>query len=98
MRDNHAAFVEANTAVVAVTKDDVEDVMEYCSENEIPFYCVPDPEATIGASYYQRSKLGLMPAIFVIDQSMVIRYVHYGTGMADIPTAAELLEIAKSSR
>jgi len=32
-----------------------------------------------------------MPAEFIIDQSGVIRYLHYGESMSDIPPVDELI-------
>lgn len=98
MRDLNSAFAKAGATVVAVAKDDLEAVTGYWTENRIPFSGVPDPEGTLGARYGQQSKIGLMPAVFVIDRSGVIRFAHYGTGMADIPSAAALLEEVEKSR
>ncbi len=38
-------------------------------------------------------KLGRMPAQMLIDKSGVLRYVHYGHSMADIPTNEEILSL-----
>lgn len=91
MRDNYDKFKAAGVKVVAVANDDLEDVQEYFTENKIPFTCIPDEEAKVGGLYQQQSKFGLMPAVFVVDQGGIIQLAHFGTGMADIPSAQALL-------
>ena len=98
MRDNHAAFVAAGIVVVAVSQDDAEDVNAYWEENRIPFVCIPDPDGVLKALYNQQSKMGPLPALFVIDREGILRLAHYGDGMADIPKSAELLAIAERSK
>jgi peroxiredoxin len=53
----------------------------------------------VADQYYQEVnlfKLGRMPALFVIDQTGLIRYAHYGDSMSDIPTNQEVLELLDS--
>ena len=38
-------------------------------------------------------KLGRMPAQVIVDRAGVVRYVHYGHAMSDIPENTELLEL-----
>lgn len=38
-------------------------------------------------------KLGRMPAQMLIDKSGILRFVHYGGSMADIPPNTEILEL-----
>ena len=98
MRDSYGEFERAGVTVVAVSQDDAEDVNEYWQENRIPFVCIPDPDGKLKGLYHQQSKLGPLPALFVIDREGVIRLAHYGDGMADIPAAAALLEVAAGAR
>jgi hypothetical protein len=41
-------------------------------------------------------KLGRMPAQMLVDQAGILRYVHYGHSMSDIPETAEMLELIDS--
>ncbi len=81
--------------MVAVAKDDLNKVKEYWAEEKIPYLGVPDPSGKIGDLYHQKSKFGLMPAVFVIDRKGVLKMAHYGTGMKDIPTVETLLMTLK---
>ena len=82
---------------VAVSQDDLEDVNEYWSANDIPFRCIPDPEGKLKAMYDQQDTLlAQLPALFVIDTQGVLKLAHYGDGMKDIPTVQELLRIVEN--
>ncbi len=83
--------------MVVVAKDSVKNVQEYWAEESLPYIGVPDPEARIGSLYHQKSKFGLMPAVFVINRDGVLKMAHYGTSMKDIPTVSEILERAQAA-
>lgn len=34
-----------------------------------------------------------MPAVFIIGQDGILRYIHYGAGMDDIPDNGELFQV-----
>jgi len=62
----------------------------------LPFIGCPDKNSEVADKYYQKVnllKLGRMPAEFIIDPEGIIRFVHYGSSMSDIPEPEELLEI-----
>ena len=60
------------------------------------FTGLPDPKASVLKLYGQEVnlfKLGRMPAQLIIDRQGVVRFVHYGHAMSDIPENGELFEI-----
>jgi peroxiredoxin Q/BCP len=62
----------------------------------LPFIGCSDQGSKVAARYYQEVnifKLGRMPAEFIIDPEGMIRFVHYGASMSDIPEPTELLEV-----
>ncbi len=91
MRDSYDKVVKAGAVVVAVSQDDTEDVNEYWTENNIPFLCLPDPQGELKSLYNQQSRMGPLPALFIIDSHGQIVLAHYGDGMKDIPSVNELL-------
>ena len=91
MRDNYARFASSGATVIAVAQDDAEDVNEYWKEESIPFLCLPDPDSVLKNLFHQESKMGPLPAVFIIDTKGTIQFAHYGTGMKDIPTVEDLL-------
>ena len=97
MRDEFAAFQKAGVTVVVVVKDSAADVKEYWAKESLPYIGLPDPEGRIGSLYHQESKFGLMPAVFVIDGTGILKMAHYGTGMKDIPSVAEILGRTQST-
>ena len=80
---------------MVVAKDSEKKVKEYWAEESLPYIGVPDPEGRIGDLYHQKSKFGLMPAVFVIDREGVLKMAHYGTSMKDIPTVDEIIDRAQ---
>lgn len=68
----------------------------YWEENALPFIGLPDPDHRILKLYGQEVRLfkfGRLPAQVIIDQDAMVRFVHYGKSMRDIPSNEELLRI-----
>ena len=62
----------------------------------LPFTGLPDPKHTVLKLYGQEIKLfklGRMPAQVFVDRLGMVRFVHYGQAMSDIPENAELLAL-----
>ena len=91
MRDEYAALQKAGLTVVVVAKDSPDNVKAYWTEESLPYIGVPDPEGRIGSLYHQKSKFGLMPAVFVLDGAGALKMAHYGTSMKDIPTVTDIV-------
>lgn len=71
---------------------------QYWQQEDLPFVGLPDPEQTVLKLYGQEVKLfklGRLPAQMLIDTSGVLRYVHYGHSMADIPANEEILQLIR---
>lgn len=96
LRQDYAQFVERDTEVVAIGPEERDEFARYWVENEMPFVGIPDPRQTVSELYGQEVKLlklGRLPAQVLVDKSGRVRYVHYGSSMADIPSNAELLDL-----
>ena len=96
LRLDYDKFVERSTRVVVVGPEDAEAFRRYFTGNDLPFTGLPDPKASVLKLYGQEVnlfKLGRMPAQVIIDKNSVVRFVHYGHSMSDIPENAELLEL-----
>ena len=68
----------------------------YFNEHQLPFAGLPDPEHRVLKLYGQEIKLfkfGRMPAQVLVDREGIVRFVHYGDSMSDIPTTGELLSL-----
>lgn len=98
LRQDYSQLVEQNTEVVVVGPEGPKQFAEYFEENDLPFTGLPDPEHSVLKRYGQEVnlfKMGRMPAMAIIDQEGVVRFVHYGKSMSDIPENDEVLRKIK---
>ena len=99
LRQDHQEFLKRDTAVVVIGPDDPSAFKEYWQKENLPFIGLPDPKHTVLKLYAQQVKIfkfGRMPAQMVVDKEGLLRYVHYGHSMSDIPSNAELLDLVDS--
>ncbi len=96
MRDEYVKFTARGVEILAVGPNDQRSFQRYWMKERIPFIGLPDPAHKVAGAYRQKVKLfklGRMPLVCVIDRSGMIRYVHYGNSMSDIPTNKTLLDV-----
>ena len=82
------------TAVIVVGPDSPQAFADYWKEHDLPFVGLPDPEHRVLKLYGQEVKMfkfGRMPAQALIDKAGVVRFIHYGHDMTDIPKTEEML-------
>ncbi|MBM9538241.1 redoxin domain-containing protein [Desulfobulbus alkaliphilus] len=100
LRQDYERFVEMGAEIVVVGPETAESFRRYWQEEQLPFIGLPDPEQTVLSLYGQEVrlfKLGRMPALMLIDASGLLRFVHYGHSMADIPDNEEILQLLASA-
>ncbi|MBI5824920.1 MAG: redoxin domain-containing protein [Chloroflexi bacterium] len=88
MRDHYAEFTSRGAEIVAIGPDGAEAFKKYWAKENIPYIGLPDPSHAVARIYKQEVnlfKLGRMPLNCIVDVDGLIRYVHYGSSMADIP-------------
>ena len=81
---------------MAVGPDNAESFRRFWETNSLPFIGIPDPEHRVLKTFGQEFKLfkfGRMPAQVIVDSNGLVRYVHYGDSMSDIPSTGEILEM-----
>lgn len=99
LRQDYQKFFALDTEIIVVGPESKVAFQKYFTANKLPFIGLPDPEHTVLKRYGQEVnlfKLGRMPAQVIIDKSGVVRYVHYGHSMADIPLNQEILQILEA--
>ena len=99
LRQSHADFVERDTTVIVAGPDKAKKFIAYFGEHNLPFIGLPDPKHSVLKLYGQQIKifkLGRMPAQCLIDKNGIVRFVHYGHNMADIPEPNEMLNLIDS--
>lgn len=96
LRQDHKKFEDRDTKVIVVGPEDAQSFQAYWQENELPFIGLPDAHASVLKLYGQEVnlfKLGRMPAQVIIDKNGIVKYVHFGHSMSDIPDNEELLTL-----
>ena len=98
LRQDYKRFVKLNTEVLVIGPENAESFEKYWMKEDLPFIGLPDPKHRILKLYGQEVslfKLGRMPAQMLVDTSGMLRYVHYGHSMADIPSNQEIVDLIK---
>jgi peroxiredoxin Q/BCP len=95
LRQDSAEFSRRGAAVIILGPDGPRAFKRYWSENEMPFIGLADLGSRVADRYAQEVnliKLGRMPALFIIDKRGLIRFIHYGKAMSDIPANETVLQ------
>ena len=96
MRRDHQQFVERDVVILVIGPEDAKKFVDYYGKHWLPFVGLPDPKHRVLKLYGQEIKLfkfGRMPAQVLVDKDGMVRFVHYGNSMSDIPTNEELLSL-----
>jgi peroxiredoxin Q/BCP len=99
LRQDHDQFVAENTVILVLGPEGPEKFKAYWEKESLPFVGLPDPDHSVLKRYGQEIKLfkfGRMPAQLIIDKDDIVRFVHYGHSMSDIPENAELLTLLQT--
>lgn len=96
MRDNYQEFVKRRVEILVIGPDGPRAFKRYWEEEKMPFPGCADIGSKVADTYQQEVnilKLGRMPVEIIIDRTRIIRYLHYGESMSDIPQIRQLLEV-----
>jgi peroxiredoxin Q/BCP len=94
LRHDYDEFVKRGAEIIAVGPERVNAFSAWWREHRMPYVGLSDRKHNVARLYGQQVKilkLGRMPAQMIIDRSGRIRYVHYGTSMADLPENSDTL-------
>ncbi len=96
LRLDYSKFKAEDAEILVVGPESASQFAKYWDENDLPYPGLPDPKHSVLKRYGQEVnlfKLGRMPAQVIVDKHGMVRYVHYGKSMSDIPSNKELLSI-----
>lgn len=96
LHQDYNVFKEKDTEIVAIGPENAQKFREYWEENNLEFHGIPDEEHSVLKLYGQEVnlfKLGRMPAQMLIDKQGILKYIHYGHSMKDIPENEEIFEL-----
>ena len=98
LRQDYQRFLTLDIEIVVIGPEGAESFRKYWKKEDLPFIGLPDPKHKILKLYGQEVKLfklGRMPAQMLIDKFGMLRYVHYGHSMADIPLNEDIMNLIK---
>lgn len=98
LRQDFNKFKELDIVIIVIGPENAESFEKYWKKNELQFIGLPDPEHKVLKLYGQEVKLlklGRMPAQMLINKSGILRFVHYGHSMSDIPSNDEIFSLIK---
>jgi peroxiredoxin len=99
LRLDYERFVKLDTEIIVIGPEAADAFRRYWFKQDLPFIGLPDPDHLVLKLYGQKValfKLGRMPAQMLVDKAGMLRYVHYGHSMADIPANEEILDLIEN--
>jgi peroxiredoxin Q/BCP len=99
LRQDFQKFNDEDTVILVAGPENSNAFANYWAKNDLPFIGLPDPKHTVLKLYGQQIKIfkfGRMPAMVIVDGQGVVRFVHYGHSMSDIPENRDVLETLRS--
>lgn len=99
LRQDHSKFLKKQTEIIVIGPEDGAAFKKYWGKENLEFIGLPDPKHKVLKLYGQEVKilkLGRMPAQMLVDKSGILRFVHYGHSMSDIPSNEELFSLIDS--
>lgn len=96
LHKGYKKFEDKQTIIVVIGPDDASSFKKYWQDNGLEFYGIPDEKHSVLKMYGQQVdlfKLGRMPAQMLVDKQGILRYVHYGHSMQDIPKNSEIFQL-----
>jgi peroxiredoxin Q/BCP len=99
LHQDYDKFDKKDTLIVAIGPDSGAKFKDYWKENNLEFIGIPDENGSVLKLYGQEVKLfklGRMPAQMLVDKEGILRYVHYGHSMKDIPENSEILDLIEN--
>jgi peroxiredoxin Q/BCP len=96
LHHDHDEFVRRDALIVAIGPENAESFQKHWDKYQLSFVGLPDEKHMVLKLYGQQVKLfklGRMPGQMIVDKKGVLRYVHYGHSMEDIPENKEIMEL-----
>jgi peroxiredoxin Q/BCP len=96
LHQDYDKFAEKDTVIAAIGPENANSFKTYWDENNLKFYGIPDEKHSVLKLYGQQVnifKLGRMPAQMLVDKVGMLRYIHFGHSMKDIPENSEIFEL-----
>ena len=99
MRVDIDRFRQLGASVVAIAPDTTEGVRRFVRDSDYPFSLLADADHAVFDAYdvvSRLSSLGQRPALFIVDQTGVVRFDSIGTQQWEIPSNDSVLAVLSS--
>ena len=99
LHQDYDKFIEKETEIVAIGPEKADGFKKFWKDNNLRFHGIPDDTLSVLKLYGQEVnifKLGRMPAQMLVDKNGILRYIHYGHSMKDIPDNLEMFNLIDS--
>lgn len=96
LRHDYSKFKSLDAEVVVIGPESPSSFREYFQKHNLPFIGLADANHSVLTRYGQEVnlfKLGRMPGQMIVDRLGILRFVHYGHDMTDIPKNSEIIEL-----
>jgi len=99
LRRDFEQFQNQDAEILVVGPEKASAFQDYWQKENLPYTGLPDPKHSVLKLYGQEIKIfkfGRMPAQSIIDKDGIVRFVHYGHDMTDIPENSEILDLLQT--
>lgn len=96
MGHDYAEFVKRGAEVIIVGPNSPDSFKRTWQIEELSMVGLSDPGSMVADFYHQEVKIirmGRLPALLVLDKEGIIRFLHYGKSMSDIPANPRVFQV-----
>jgi peroxiredoxin Q/BCP len=94
-RDGIESFAELGVSVVGISSDDLDSHRRFREKHDLPFDLLSDPDLEVAKLYGCKGAFGMKRAVFLVDETGIVRYAHVEALAVFRRRAKELLDVIK---
>ncbi len=95
-RDGIEAFAGLGVSVVGISSDDLDSHRAFRAKHDLPFVLLSDPDLEVAKLYGSKGALGMKRAVFLVDETGMVRYAHVEALALFRRRAEELLDAIRA--
>lgn len=94
-RDGIESFADLGVEVVGISSDSLESHRRFREKHDLPFTLLSDEGLEVAAAYGCKGALGMKRAVFLVDETGLVRYAHVEALALFRRRAEELLAVIR---
>jgi len=75
-RDGIESFAELGVSVVGISSDDLQSHRSFRRKYDLPFVLLSDLDLNVAKLYGCKGRFGMKRAVFLVDETGIVRYAH----------------------